>query len=279
MIGRKPDLVCIGASGAATHWLSQALQSRDDCWAPPFREVEFFSYKFLKDDRKAIRARVMRAIERAASQHRRNRTRKGASVDDVYLEYLTALTTMPPFNGTWYKQVFSRAPERMRCLDVTPDYSILPEDGIAFVAKFLPHARFICVLADPVTRASAQMRQIVAEGDTRPQSLDQWANLAQQVAADPRGDYARFVPRWQARFDSQHLLMLPQSDISADPKTTMRKLEAFANLDREDTWALDRGIAQETKIALPDEVAPLLAEQLASQTAFLRAHLGEAFLR
>ncbi len=279
MIGRKPDLICIGAAGAATEWVYQALQSRDDCWSPPFRAVDFFTHRFCKENRGEIHKRVIGGIEFAASQHRKNRARQEKELDEEYLAYLDMLTTLPPFNGTWYKQVFSRAPDRMICLDVTPDYSILPEDGVDFVAKFLKGARFVCLLPDPVDRALAQMRQMVADGVEAPATGEDWADLTRRVAADPRSDYASFVPRWQKRFDSRRLLILPNAAVLSDPTAALRKLEAFANLVREDSWGIDRGLTDDTGVTVPDDAVKLLADLLAPQSAFVLDHLGPDFIQ
>lgn len=277
MIGRKPDLVCIGANGAAMEWVFQTLQSRDDCWSPPFRALEFFTHKFNKENRREINKRVIGGIEWAAHQHRKNRARQEKEVDAEYLAYLDALASLPPFNGTWYKQVFGRAPDRMICLDVTPDYTTLPEDGVDFVAKFLKDARFICVLPDPVTRAMTQMRQAISSGLAAPETGKDWIAFAHDIAADPRSDYASFVPRWQKRFDSRRLLFLPNAAILADPKAALRKIEAFANLEKEDSWGLDRGLVDETGVTIPAHIETLLAELLAPQTAFLADHFGTSF--
>lgn len=267
----------MGAAGAATEWVYQALQSRDDCWSPPFRDVEFFTYKFCPENRPMIQKRVIGGIKKSAAQHRKNRARQEKELDTDYLAYLDMLATLPPFNGTWYKQVFGRAPDRMICLDVTPDYSLLDAQGVAFVAKFLKDTRFICVLPHPVARAQTQMRQMVADGQAAPATAQDWQDLARQVAADPRGDYAGFVPRWRAHFDPRKLLILANGAILADPKAALRQIEAFANLDREDSWGLDRGLLDDTGVSIPDDVAPVLGDLLADQISFMRAEFGDDF--
>lgn len=265
MIGRKPDLVCIGAFGANTEWVYQVLQSRDDCWSPPFRAIEFFTHKFCKERRREIQKRVIGGVEKAAFQHRKNRARQEKEVDEEYLAYLDALATLTPFNGTWYKQIFARAPDRMIGLDVTPDYALLPDEGVDFVAKFLKDARFILVLPEPVARAEAEIRHRVATKQDKPKTEGDWRALAVSVAQSARSAYSSFVPRWQARIDSRHLLILSNSAVLSDPKAALRRIEAFANLTREDSWGLDRGLSDDTGVSLPGYIPEILETHLAEQ--------------
>ena len=115
---------------------------------------------------------------------------------------------------------------------------------------------------------------ILIAGDPKDEKQRAYAH---DIAADPRSDYASFVPRWQKRFDSRRLLFLPNATILADPKAALRKIEAFANLEKEDSWGLDRGLVDETGVTIPAHIETLLAELLAPQSAFLTDHFGMSF--
>ncbi|MEM1078423.1 MAG: sulfotransferase [Pseudomonadota bacterium] len=273
MIGRKPDLVCIGAQKAATSWLYRVCQARSDIWVPPFKEVHFFDHKFCPENRNWIRAGLVRGVDASIRRHTRNQPEP----DPEYLAYLDRLVTQPTHNGTWYKAVFSRAPARQLCLDVTPEYSTLPEEGVAFVANFLREARFIYILRDPVDRALSQLRMNLSRRKITPSSVSAWMRHAKDPAILNRGDYQTYIPRWDAQFDDRRLLYLPYGQISRDPEGIMRQIERFVGLEREDPWGLRRKVHVSEKMEVPETVRAYLGEALAPQYAFLEARFDRAF--
>lgn len=274
MLGRKPDLVCIGAQKAATSWLYRVCQARDDIWVPPFKELHFFDYKFCPENRKWAQANLVRGVERAIQRHRKNKP----TPDADYLAYLDRLLETPAFNGTWYKHVFSRAPARQICLDVTPEYCTLPEEGVDFVAKFLREARFIYIIRDPVARALSQLRMNLVRRKLTPKSEAAWMRHAADPVIAQRGDYASYIPRWDARFDHLRLLYLPFGQIAQNPQHVMRRIEAFSGLSRENPWGLDRKFHTSTDLAVPEAVRAHFETALAPQRAFLRDRFGAEFM-
>ena len=273
MIGRKPDLVCIGAQKAATSWFYKVMGARSDTWVPPFKEVHFFDHKFCPENRKWARNGLAKGLAKAEARHRKNQK----TVNEEYIAYLHALGESPVFNGTWYKKIFSRAPLRMQCLDVTPEYSTLPEEGVEFVAKFLRDARFVYIIRDPVERAKTQLRMNLARRNFVPKNERAWLRVTREEAIENRGDYQAYVPRWKARFDDRRLLFLPYGDVSKDPQGVMRKVEAFANLERENPWGLNAVVHKTDPLPLPDYVSEDLETRLGPQREFLRNEFGTEF--
>lgn len=278
MIGRKPEFVCIGAQKAATTWFHRVCQARSDIWVPPFKEVHFFDHKFCPENRRWIEAGLVRGVERAAERHRKNaREKRGEPPDGAYLAYLDSLLEQPAFNGTWYKRVFSRAPDRLKCLDVTPEYSTLSEEGVDFLAHFLKGSRFIYILRDPADRAVSQLKMNLTRRKIRPKTEAAWMKHAKDPVIANRGDYKTYVPRWRARFSDLHLLFLAYGDVRERPREVMRSFEAFAGLDREDPWGLTRVIHRGGTLEVPESVHDYYQQVFADQRQFLVEEFGADF--
>lgn len=271
--GRKPDLVCIGAQKAATTWFHQVMGRRRDIWVPPFKEVHFFDHKFCPENRIWAEANLIKGLKQAEARHLENQP----VANPAYLAYLARLAAKPNFNGTWYRDVFSRTPEGCKALDVTPEYSCLPEDGVDFVARFLPEARFVYILRDPVARALSQLRMNLARRRLDPQTDAAWLAVAREEVIDNRGDYIRYVPRWQARFGPDRLLFLPFGDVARDPIGLMRQIEAFAGLGEEAPRGLEKVIFKGKPVVVPQIVIDDFEARFADQRAFLRDHFGAEF--
>lgn len=274
MIGRKPDLVCIGAQKAATSWLYRVCQARRDIWVPPFKEVHFFDHKFCPENRGWIRTNLVRGVENAARRHRENQPQ----IDPAYMAYLDRLVQQPAFNGTWYKAVFSRAPLAQLCLDVTPEYSTLPEEGVDFVARFLDEARFLYIVRDPVDRAVSQLKMNLTRRKLSPRTDAAWLKHARDPVILNRGDYRTYIPRWDARFDPLRLRYLPFGAVAEDPEDLMRDIEAFAGLDRQSPPALRRKIHASGDLDVPEAVRAYFAEVFGDQRRFLRDRFDATFL-
>lgn len=273
--GRKPGLVCIGAQKAGTSWLSVVLSEHPQIWVPPLKELHFFDYKFVQECRRWAPWHVRKGVKRARDMH----LERQIGPDPDYLAYLDSILTPPMFNGTWYKRVFSRAPDDAIGLDVTPEYSCLPTEGVAFVAKFLPEAKFIYLIRHPLDRVLSQLRMNASRQKEPPRSNAAWLALADMPAVQSRGDYAANVPRWTATFEKDRLLFLPYGWIKNRPDHLLQTVEQFAGLapHRRYRRKADR-IHGPYPMSVPDVLVDLMTERMQPQIAFLRREFGAAFL-
>lgn len=272
---RKPGIVGIGAQKAGTSWLSQMLGQHPQVWTTPLKEVQFFNHRFIEAHRYWIAWHYRQKPVEIRARYQRRAEVLPAVMDD-YLNSICAGSQM--FSNHWYKQVFAPTPPDAQAMDVTPEYSTLPQEGVDFVARFLPRARFIYLVRDPLDRAISQLRMNLLRERRRPDSPAAWLEeIAAPVLAD-RGDYATYIPRWQARL-GERLLILPYGDIARDPLALMRRLEGFLDLPAWDYRNLDvRVFATPDGIEVPEQARAALRERLAGQYAFLRDTMGADFL-
>jgi len=141
----------------------------------------------------------------------------------------------------------------------------------------LRDARFVYIIRDPVERAKSQLRMNLARRNFVPKNERAWLRVTREEAIENRGDYQAYVPRWKARFDDRRLLFLPYGDVSKDPQGVMRKVEAFANLERENPWGLNAVVHKTDPLPLPDYVSEDLETRLGPQREFLRNEFGTEF--
>lgn len=272
---RKPQIVGIGAQKAGTSWLSQMLGQHPRVWTTPFKEVQFFNHRFIPGHQYWIRWHYRTKPEEIRARFRR----RGEVIPAAMDAYLDAIATHPRiFTDGWYKQVFAPAPKGTRPMDVTPEYSTLPPAGVAHVAAFLPNARFLYLIRDPVDRAVSQLKMNLLREKRRPATEADWlAEVANPVLQD-RGDYAAYIPRWQQAV-GERVLILPYGRIAAEPDALLAEVERFLGLPE---WEYrnprTRVFATPEGIEVPPAVVAALREILAPQYAFLRDAFGPAFL-
>lgn len=272
---RKPDFLGIGAQKAGTTWLSQMLAQHPLIWTPPFKEVQFFNHRFIEEHRTWLGWHYRRARQSIEKRH----AARDEPVPPAVVRYLDRITREPMFTNHWYKSVFAPAPAGTHPIDVTPEYSTLPEEGVAFVARFLPEARFIYLIRHPVDRAVSQLKMNLTRAGRRPATLEQWlAEIEDPVLMD-RGDYRSYVPRWDAHFGPDRLLYLPFGMIARDPVGLLRQVEAFLGLPAHDYHgARSKVFASDGSLVVPDPARARLREKLEPQFAFLEARFGADFV-
>lgn len=272
---RKPGALCIGAQKAGTSWLAQMLGQHPQIWVPPFKEAHYFNYRFIPGHRYWIDWHWRTKPKEIRDRH----ARRGMPMPPELDAYLTRIATAKHIHSNrWYKDIFAPAPSIATPMDFSPEYSTLPEDGVAFVAGFLPKARVVYLIRHPVDRAVSQLRMNLRREKRAPATLADWLAEVENPVLAERGDYAAYIPRWQRHF-GERLLILPFGRIAVDPSGLMETVESHLGIG---PFAYDglgqRVFANPEGLMPPPEAVARLADLMAPQVAFLRDHLGHDFL-
>lgn len=273
---KKPSIVGIGAQKAGTTWLSQMLSQHPQVWLPPFKEAQFFNHRFVPEHRQWLPWHFRRARQNLEKRY----AAKGEALPPEMAEWLDRITRGEMFTNHWYKQVFAPAPAGTQPCDITPEYSTLPDEGVAFVETFLPQAKFIYMIRHPVDRAISQLKMNLTRKGRAPKGVAGWmAEIDDPVLYD-RGDYATYVPRWTARFGPERLLILPFGAIAADPAGVMARVEAHCGLSPHSYRNLSAKVfAANAALSCPGEVRAEIRRRVEPQFAFIEATFGPEFAR
>ncbi len=273
--GRKPDIVCIGAQKAGTTWLHNTLGRRSDVWVPPFKELHFFDNKFIEECREWATGHVKRGLKSAKERH----IEKTPEPDSEYLEHLKRLGEKPMLNGTWYQSIFSRAPATSACLDVTPEYSCIGDEGIQFFKKFLPNSKLIYLIRHPYDRLVSQFKMNASRKMRRDPEFDDWQLLLDMSAMATRGDYMNHIPLWDTYFTPDQLLYLPYGMIRSEPLKLLRKIEDHCELSEYDYPEPSKVFHKTAPVFLPQDVLKILEERTAPQVDYITSRFGSDFLK
>lgn len=270
---QKPSVIGIGAQKSGTTWLHGALSQHPGLFSPPMKEAHYFDHLFCPENRGWTPGHVAGAARSILARH----DRAGREPSAAMMRWLDRLTGQELFTDDWYQSLFAPAPPGTRPLDITPAYSGLPPKGVDHVASYLPKAQFIYLIRDPVDRAISQLRMNLTRANRLPADEAGWLRAANDKVLAARGDYASYVPRWQARFGPDRLLILPYGLIAADPAGLMRRIEGFLGLPPHRYTGLDRRVFAARGAEVPDSLRDVLAERFAPQYAFLASHFDAAF--
>ncbi|MBM3604068.1 MAG: sulfotransferase [Alphaproteobacteria bacterium] len=270
---RKPGALCIGAQKAGTSWLAQMLGQHPQVWIPPFKEVQYFNHLHIPEHRRWIAWHYRNKPQEIRNRHAARKVDLPPELD----QYLTAVTSGKMFHNQWYKRVFAPAPAHAIPMDFTPEYSGLPEDGVQAVRDFLPKARVIYLIRHPVDRAISQLRMNLRREKRMPETVDDWLAEVSNPVLDERGDYAAYLPRWQARYPD--MLVIPFGLIGTQPAAVMDAVEAHLGIGPGLYSNLTQKVfANPAGLMPPPEAVTALEARLAPQIDALRDMLGQDFV-
>jgi hypothetical protein len=268
-----PQILCIGAQKAGTSWLHENLAKNPGIWVPPFKEMHFFDHKFVPANRGWTPWHVRKNIRLA-----KLRLEKNDRATPENIAFLSEILEPPILNGTWYKKVFSACPAGKVGLDVTPEYSSIPNEGIKFLQKFLgSEVRIIYIIRSPVERAMSQLAMNLSRQKNAPADRSEWLVAANNEAILDRGNYSSHVPRWDALVPSDQLLYLPYGRISQDPGGLLREIEAFIGLPEGTYPDAGKVIFKGRPVAIPDFVRAHYESSLSDQEGFIGERFGQEF--
>ena len=137
---RWPDFPGIGVAKAGTSWLYTNLFGHPAIWMPPFKEMQYFNGLHVPGHGDWIREYRLGQVVGAIIDQTRGKA--ADKIDFKQIQQLIEFVGDPP-NDEWYGKIFGRAPADRLCGEITPEYGVLPDAGIAPLLQFNPRMKFI----------------------------------------------------------------------------------------------------------------------------------------
>jgi hypothetical protein len=224
---RPPAFLGIGAQKAATTWLDRCLRSHPSLWLPPLKELHYFDdvpgrRTFLAPDWAGRRLR--RQVGARLRSDARHADLSGLAWD---LRYFAGRRS-----DRWYLSLFPRDPRRMSG-EITPDYSILGEKGVARAHRLLPDVRLIFLMRDPIDRSWSQIRMDVRRTGRRAGDLplEELIALARSDRVARRSDYERTLRHWGRHYGTDRFFIGFLEDVRERPERLLEELFVFLGVD------------------------------------------------
>ena len=216
----------IGATKAGTSWLHSQLQAHPECHLRTIKELHYFS---LTNPRQVDRA-LKTAQSDAATAAQKAR---GAMPDKrAYAEaraydlaaWCEVLQAGSAAHDRYLGYLLSGRGRRHLVGDVTPGYSLLPDDTLTMMSRLTPDVRFIYLMRDPVDRLWSHVRMVCARADrtnfasaslTLMRAILDGQNSAEITGILNRGDYAAILAKLARAIPAKQRLDLFYEDMVA----------------------------------------------------------------
>ena len=256
--GYGPDALCIGAQKGATTWLYKNLVYHPLVWLPPIKELNFFTSVHVlghrEDDsrHRQEQIRESRTWWQHAVGRDEDRRQRLALLDHLANERLT---------DDWYTGIFDfRGPDHV-AIDISPEYCLLPREGVRHAMSLNPAVRVIALLRDPVDRALSHARMLA--GDDADEAAIWRILRAESLGVLLRySDYPRWLGRWRGLTPDGSMFVATMRQIRLDPHAVLGRLCGFLGLP------FHAGL-------FPEARAPVFAGRRDVVTADMRSFLRE----
>jgi hypothetical protein len=130
----------------------------------------------------------------------------------------------------WYERCFGDTDSALARGEISPSYfcePCVPER----VARYLPEARILLMLRDPVARALSNHRHEVRSGHLQGSDLSFEAGLANNPMYVDQGLYATHLRNWLRFFSLESVLVVYQEDVEREPEQVARRVYGFLGVD------------------------------------------------
>lgn len=260
-----PQFLCIGVQKAATSWLWVQLRHHPSIWMPPVKELHYFDHLYVEENRDWTTSHIRKNVCDSLQWHAKNE-----KINLDYFRYMVDLGTRDLFTEGWYKRAFSwpAASGRMTG-DVTPEYCMIPQEGVSYVRSLLGGVKIIVMLREPVSRAISQIRMNAARRgiDLDLAGPDEWLALANEPVVASRSSYGVFPALWSRVFGPENLHFIDYDQVSTSPAAVLRSLELFLGIAATKYPAQKQPVHVGEKLArsVSAEVLNVLAANLRSQ--------------
>ena len=187
---RAPDFYGIGAEKCGTTWLWNMFRDHPDIGVPLPKELRYFAHLYMNTGLSNFNA-LNRLLSGPSDRHLKPRM----------TESLATELRMSVGSDPAYKRIFG-AIEGAVVGDISPQYCMLPEEGIAHMKHVAPDAKIIMMLRDPVSRAISAGK--MKAGEEHEELTDE---LVREKALQPfqleMSRYCDILDKFEAAFDGR----------------------------------------------------------------------------
>ena len=235
----------IGAPRSGTSWLAKNLSRHPEVWVPPLKELHYFDQRTREP---SFGAPVTRLLAKQNADvwypwvwRYQLKTRLRAHrqrLDPQSLLWDLRFFGRSP-SDKWYSSLFKGAKGETKG-EITPQYSILEEEGIARIHSLMPNARIIFLMRNPIERAYAasvwRLHMLIARNLLKGQTVEA-ATQAQllegfdhpEVRAET--DYLQILEKWQRFYPDEQIFVGFIEDIHFHPVRLLRHIYRFIGVD------------------------------------------------
>lgn len=210
-------LICFGSQRGGTTWLSAQLRKHPECDFPYRKEIRYLDPLYYHPYERIQRKRIGEF-----STKLRNFTNGGndplsaSNAKELRWWSKYAFVTQEECTDEWYASLFDDCDPSKLTGDFSPDYSLLPPEGVDHLYRVVPNAKLIFMLRNPIDRLWSGVTYALRERDDL--SIERKSARAHRHLKRPMqlafSNYPAIIQNFERRFPKENILYLFHDDIS-----------------------------------------------------------------
>ena len=219
-ISDRRFILCFGCQRGGTTWLAQQLRKHPGFDFPPRKEIRYldavYVHNFLSIQRQRINEFRRRLRNELGEKPGELGTRHAR---ELLWNAKYSLVSRDMYDDKWYSALFESCDPKRVTGDFSPDYSLLPEEGVSHLARLLPNARLVFIMRDPVDRLISGSAYVLRfQSKLTPEEAEiRLRSLMRSPLQYQFSDYKTILPLFERHFSPDSILILFHDDISLDP--------------------------------------------------------------
>lgn len=272
-------LYCVGAQKAGTSWLAEQLRFHPDVAMPPIKEIRYFDSLYLHSFEK-VQEKKIAALTSKLKSIRAEPT--GISFDKIeklrwFANY--SLVSKEGFNDDWYVSLFSSLDRSKLICDVSPDYSLLLEDGVRHMRRCIPNAKILFIMRNPIDRiwsGTVYALRNAINKDVASVSRERIRKAAFSTLQLRFSNYRRTITVYESIFGKENVHFLFYDDLRRDPLSFLSKFCDSMSLDFKPEWfsKIEREVNLGPKVPKDMLLMREIAERQMKQLEWLHKRFG-----
>lgn len=270
--------------------MAKNVSSHPDVWTPPLKELHYFDRRAKEPSFMAPLARLLAKQQHAEDWYPwvwQYQLQTRLSVHRKWLDPGNLLWDLRFFarspSDRWYASLFDDGKGKTTG-EVTPQYSIVENEGVARIHHLMPNARIILLMRNPIERVYAasvwRLHLLIARGLLKGQTLETTSEHQlfegfdnPEIVAET--SYLQILHKWQQFYPDDQIFVGFLEDIHFHPVRLLRHIYKFLGVDPSYAQkALKRKVNARSPQEMPASAATHLARRYHEDLALLSERFG-----
>jgi hypothetical protein len=212
-------LVCFGCQRGGTTWLDDQLRRHPEFNFLPRKEIRYLDPIYVHDFKQIQKQRITEFRQRINNLGENAFPIGTQQARNLLWHSRYSFVSREDYSDAWYVGLYDGCDSKKVAGDFSPDYSLLPDEGVAHLARLVPQAKLLFIMRDPVDRTISGSTYVLRHrkqvADDEAQALVK--GIALTKLQEDFSNYQTILARYEKYFPKESILVLFHDDIKKNP--------------------------------------------------------------
>lgn len=276
----KRFLICFGCQRGGTTWLDDQLRRHPELKLPPRKELRYLDPIYVHNFDSIQQERLREFRRRLHDQlGEKPQLKHSNQARELRWHAKYALVTREDYTDEWYQSLFDESDPSSVTGDFSPDYSLLPDEGVAHLARLVPNAKLIFIMRDPVDRLISGSTYVMrnAVGLSSEAAEKRLIEIANSPIQFKFSDYRSIIERFEQFFAPNQILVIFHDHIKKSPHSLIQQVCHHLSVNFNADWfpsPVAKSINRSPSMHIPKCLVTMAVEKLKDNLLWANDRFG-----